>query len=121
MIHLRYASAYIDRVFAERDEIALYQIVGAISAERQLSEEFWLFCRLQEWTGSTRSGVWQYYEGLPEETFRRVSAGLEQRGLNKIADQYRFGKSFWDTPDQAAGLDRWLDDHGQEDCVIVHR
>ena len=111
---VRFANSYVERLFAERDIFGLHHLISVVGAERQLPEEFWLFCRLLEWVGSTRSGVWQYYEGLSEDTFERMSRALEQFGLSEIAERYRFGKSSWSGPDQAASLDEWLDAHEQQ-------
>lgn len=111
---VRFANSYVERLFAERDMLGLYHLIGVVGAERQLPEEFWLFSRLLEWVGSTRSGVWQYYEGLPPAIFTRMTRALEQFGLSEIADQYRFGHSSWTGPDQAASLDKWLDAHEKQ-------
>ena len=97
--------SYVDRLFAERDLPGLYHLISVVGAERPLPEEFWLFSRLLEWVGSTRSGLWQYYERLSSDTFTRMSRALEQFGLSEIAERYRFGQSSWDGPDQAASLD----------------
>jgi hypothetical protein len=110
---VRFANSYVERLFAERDMPGLYHLISVVGAERQLPEEFWLFSRLLEWVGSTRSGVWQYYEGLPSDTFTRMTCALEQFGLSEIAERYRFGQSSWAGPDQAASLDKWLDAHQQ--------
>ncbi len=94
--------------------LGLYHLISVAGAERQFPEEFWLFSRLLEWVGSTRSGVWQYYEGLPADTFTRMIRALEQFGLSEIAELYRFGNSSWAGPDRAASLDEWLDAHEQQ-------
>ena len=78
-----------------------------------LPDEFWLFCRIYEWAPS-RSGVWQYYEGLSEEEFERVSRALEHFGLVEIAEKYRQGKMTWNGPNLAADLDEWLDTHQRQ-------
>ena len=108
---VRIASAYVDRLLAEKDLLGLYQIVGIRSEEGELPLECWLFARLLDWEGATRSGVWQYYEGLAEDTFQRVSLALEQAGFPDIAEQYRYGRSAWEVPEQIASVDRWIDDH----------
>jgi len=111
---VRFANSYVERLFAERDMPGLYHLISVVGAERQLPEEFWLFSRLLESVGSTRSGVWQYYEGLPADTFTRMTRALEQFGLSEIAERYGFGQSSWNGPDQAASLDDWIDTHEQQ-------
>jgi hypothetical protein len=110
---VRFADSYIDRLFAERDFDSIYQLVGVVGRERTLPEEFWLFCRIFEWAPS-RSGVGQYYEGLPEDKFERISQALDRFKLAEIAQKYRYGKGTWNGPDQAADLDDWLDRHAQQ-------
>ncbi len=111
---VRFANSYVERLFEERDMLGLYHLISVVSAERQLPEEFWLFSRLLEWVGSTRSGVWQYYEGLSEETFARMTRALKQFGPSEAVERYQFGKNLWDGPDQAASLDAWIDSHRQQ-------
>ena len=106
-------NSYVDRLFAERDLDGLYHLIGVLSAERSLPEEFWLFCRVFEWAPA-RSGVWQYYEGLPDDKFERVSQGLERFGLHELTDKYRLGKHAWRGADRAVALDEWLDTHAEE-------
>jgi len=57
LMAVRFAHSYVERLFAERDMPGLYHVISVVGAERQLPEEFWLFSRLLEWVGSTRSGV----------------------------------------------------------------
>jgi hypothetical protein len=111
---VRFASSYVEALFAERDMLGLHHLITVVSAERQLPEEFWLFNRLLEWIGSTRSGVWQYYEGLSPDVFTRMTRALDGLGLSEIAERYRFGQSTWDGPDQAASLDQWIDAHERQ-------
>lgn len=108
---VRFANSYVNKLFAERDMPGLHHLISVIGAERQLSEPFWLFCRLLEWSGSTRSGVWQYYEALSEDTFVRVNQALVRFGLSEIAQRYQAGRDSWNGPDQAASLDEWMDAH----------
>lgn len=114
LMSARFANSYVERLFAERDMLGLYHLISVVGAEHQLPEEFWVFSRLLEWVGSTRSGVWQYYERLSADTFTRMTRALEQFGLSEIAERYRFGHSSWTGPDQAASLDEWLDAHEQQ-------
>jgi hypothetical protein len=104
----RYSATYIDKIFAEEDLPFIYQTIEAVSQTRQLPEEFWLFCRIYEWAPS-RSGVWQYYESLPDPTFERVGAALERYGLPAVAERYRAGKDAWQDEDAMRALDSWLD------------
>ncbi len=111
---VRFANSYIDRLFAERDLLGIYQLVGIVAKQRPLAEEFWLFSRMLEWEGATRSGIWQYYECIADDTFERVSRDLDQFGLSDLAEQYRFGQRIWKTPERTVVLDRWIDAHTRE-------
>jgi hypothetical protein len=104
---VRYSARYIDRIFAEQDFLFIYQTIEVVSQARSLPEEFWLFCRIYEWAPS-RSGVWQYYEGLPDLKFERVSAALECFGLYAVVQRYRSGKDAWHDKDAMRALDSWL-------------
>jgi hypothetical protein len=79
-----------------------------IERERAVPEELWLFCRIQEWAPA-RSGIWQYYEGLPEAKFQRMLHALESFGLMELAEKYRLGKNAWSGHAHAADLDKWTD------------
>lgn len=114
------AKPYIDRLFAEKNLGEIYWAISVVGKDRELPEEFWLFSRIYEWAPA-RSGVWQYYEGLPDEQFKRVSGDLDRFGLAEIAEQYRRGHRTWDGPTQAAELDRWLDSHADEVHDAVFR
>ena len=120
-MNVRFASSYVDRLFAERDLPGIHHLVSVVVAERPLAEEFWLFSRLLEWEGATRSGIWQYYEGVAEDTFQRVSRALDQFGLSELAEQYRFGQRVWRVPEQVAVLDRWIDAHTQDIYAAIFR
>jgi hypothetical protein len=110
---VRFANRHIDRLFAEKDLDKLYNLIEVVSKDRPLPEEFWLFCRVFEWAPA-RSGVWQYYDGLPEEKFERMSGALDRFGLAELAEKYRLGRSTWNGPDRAATLDAWLEAHAEE-------
>ena len=109
----QFANLYIDRVFSEKDLGLIYHLVRVREMQRELPEEFWLFCRIYEWAPA-RSGVWQYYEGLSEEAFMRMNQTMERFGLFEVAAQYRQGWNTWNAPDRAAALDEWLDLHAQQ-------
>jgi hypothetical protein len=109
---VRFANSYIDRLFEERDFAAIHQLIDALGKQRQLPGEFWLFYRIYAWAPA-RSGVWQYYENLPDETFQQMSQALRRFGLIKIAEKYELGRNTWNGPDRAVTLDRWLDTNAQ--------
>lgn len=109
-----FGSSYVDKLFVERDMLGLHHLISVVAAERQLSEPFWLFCRLLEWSGSARSGVWQYYETLPEAMLVRMSRALDQAGLPEIALKFQLGRDSWNGSDKAADLDAWLDANEQQ-------
>jgi hypothetical protein len=111
---VRFANSYVEKLFAERELPGLHHLISVVGAKRQVSEPFWLFCRLLEWSGSTRSGVWQYYEGLSDDTFVRMTQALGRFGLSEISQRYQYGRASWNGPDQAASLDEWMDAHEQQ-------
>jgi hypothetical protein len=111
---VQFANSYIDRLFVERDMTGLHHLVSVVERNHKLPEEFWLFCRLLEWVGSTRSGVWQYYEGLSQEAFDQTNQALVRFGFFEIAERYRFGRAAWSGQDQAASLDEWIDSHEKQ-------
>jgi hypothetical protein len=104
----RYAPAFIDGLFSEGDLTTLHQVISVIETARSLPEEYWLFCRVIEWTGSERSGIWQYYESLTEAQFDRVSSGLIRFGFAEVAEIYRSGRNQWQDERKMADLDAWL-------------
>jgi hypothetical protein len=111
LMAIRFAESYITRLLADRDIAGLYHLIRVMGREHPLGEAFWLFCRLLEWRGSSRSGVWQYCDGLPDELFVRMSEALEKFGLLEIAVNYRIGRRSWDGPDRAASVDDWIETH----------
>src|SRR6266436_3257576 len=92
LMSVRFANSYIDRLFAEKDLDGLHHLISAVGRDRPLPQQFWLFCRVLEWAPA-RSGVWQYYDGLSEEKFERMSQALERFGLGDLAEKYRLGKT----------------------------
>lgn len=110
---VRFANSYIDRLFAEKDFDAIYQLISVVAKERSLPEEFWLFSRIYEWAPA-RSGIWQYYEGLKDSDFNHISEALDRFGLETVAQKYREGKASWNSPTRAVDLDKWLDAHATE-------
>jgi hypothetical protein len=69
---VRFAKAYIDRLFDQKDFSGIHHAISVIEGTQTLPNEFWLFCRIYEWAPA-RSGVWQYYDGLKKEEFERVN------------------------------------------------
>jgi hypothetical protein len=104
----RYASSFIDQLFAQGDLATLHQVISVVEENRSLPEECWLFCRVIEWTGSRRSGIWQYYESLSEATFDRLNAGLDRFGLTDAAESYRSGRNHWHDERKMSHLETWL-------------
>jgi hypothetical protein len=104
------SKSYIDRLFTDKDLGGIYWAISVVAKDRKLPEEFWLFCRIYEWAPS-RSGVWQYFEGLPDEEFRRVSEDLDRCGFTELAEQYRLGQRTWAGPTRASEVDSWLGSH----------
>ncbi|HWB59656.1 MAG TPA: hypothetical protein VG733_09190 [Chthoniobacteraceae bacterium] len=111
---VKFADSYIDRLFAEKDIPLLHQMVSAVSKERPLPDEFWLFRRLVEWSGSSKSGVWQFYEGIDEPEYEQIAHALPWFDLHEIAEQFRGGKNSSLAPDRGATLGQWIDAHEQE-------
>jgi hypothetical protein len=111
---IRFANSYVDNLFTERDMLELHRFISIVGDVHPLPEQFWLFCRVLEWTGATRSGIYQYYESLSDEMFSRMSATLERFELLEIAQKYRSGKDLWDKPGHASSLDEWIDTNEQQ-------
>ena len=64
--------------------------------------------QLQEWCGSDRSGVWQYYEGVDDEKFGEIHQALTRFGLREIADKYSLGMAEWKNSRRCDSLEKWL-------------
>jgi hypothetical protein len=111
---IRFAKSYVDRLFAERDVTGLHHLIGVVSQDRALPEEFWLFCRIIEWIGATRSGVWQYYGSTPANEINGVTQALRRFGLDEIAEKYSAGEQAPTKPDRDESLDHWIDTHEQQ-------
>ena len=72
---VQYAKTFVDRAYESKDVFTLYDIVNSISREKVLPETLKAFARLWAWYCMTRSGIWQYYEGISLERvthFRRL-------------------------------------------------
>jgi hypothetical protein len=110
----RYAKSYIDRLYQAKDVFALHGVACVVGKHRELPEQFSLFLRLWEWCCSTRSGSWQYYEGISARDFETTAQALERFGLRELAERYRSGMSTWKEPRRCGDLDRWIDSHWRE-------
>lgn len=108
-MHPRFAETYVENLFSQRNLSGLPHLISVVERDRELPEQCWLFCRLLEWRGSRRSGIWQYYEGLPQDEFERIAKAAEDAGLKELANKYRHGKAAWNTEDNACSLDKWMD------------
>ena len=106
---VQYAKTYIDRAFVGQDLPSLYNVICALEPERDLPEPLTLFLRLWEWIGSTRSGVWQYYENIRMADFNEISSMMDRNELTQIASRYRAGMDCWDEPRYCDDLDSWID------------
>jgi hypothetical protein len=109
-----YAKSYVADLIEARDVFGLQQVVAAEARQRALPEEFWLFGELLAWSGSTRSGVWQYYESVRSKDFKRALRGLKQFGLDELARWYENGRDTWKDPEPCQELDQWLTDHEEQ-------
>ena len=127
VMRVRFANSYVDGLFSKRDLGGLHHLVSVMERDRVLPDECWLFCRIIEWIGSIRSGVWQYYETIPKETFERVGCAFEKFGHLEIAEHYRYGMALRHGPDRAASLDRWIFSHERQiedaafDMIKLHQ
>jgi hypothetical protein len=109
-----YAPIFIEELFARRDLVGLHTLISARSRTREMPDVCKVFCRVLEWSGSTRSGVWQYYEGLKEEDFAEVCRLLTKFGMDEVLARYREGRNVWKSESAIAVVDRWIDDHEGE-------
>jgi len=105
----RFAESYVENLFAQKDLVGLHHLISVVEKDRELPKQCWLFCRLLEWEGSTRSGVWQYYEGIPRDKYEKIAQALDEAGLRGLVEKYRDGMNVWNTDERANGLDRWID------------
>jgi len=106
-MNIKYADSYLDRVFSEKDSATLHQIV---STKREIvSGRLWLACRFLEWIGSTRSGVWQWHEGIEATESKRIIDLLAIYAPQEILEWYRFGESSWEDEGEINKLDDWLE------------
>ena len=110
----RYAKSYVDRLYEAKDIFALHGVISVVGRHRDLPEQFSLFLRLWDWCCSTRSGIWQYYEGVSADEFESLAGALERFGLHELSKRYRSGMSTWKEPEGCGELDRWIENHWPE-------
>jgi hypothetical protein len=108
-MHPRYSENYVQKLFDEKDLGALHQVISVVSRDRELPNQFWLFNKMVEWEGATRSGIWQYYESIPRTEFDKIARGLVEAGLVELAEKYRGGMNTWNKDDRAVSFDKWID------------
>lgn len=113
-MQVRYARSYVDQLYEAKDMFALERVIDAVGRDRQLPEQFWLCRCLFFWCGSSRSGIWQYYEAIAQEDFETVASALERFGLHEVASRYRSGMERWRQPNGCDELDGWIDTHQDE-------
>ena len=105
---VRFAKTHVDRAIEAIDLPTLYNVVRLTSRERELAEPLQLFLQFWEWVGATRSGIWQYYEGVPIADFNSTAAMMDRSDLPEIAARYRAGMECWDEPRYCDDLDHWI-------------
>lgn len=105
---VQYAKSYIDSAVDSNDLSTLYNVIRVLDADGNLAEPLGLFLRLWEWTGATRSGVWQYYESIRIVDFNTISAMMERNELTEINARYRGGMDCWEEPRYCDDLDAWI-------------
>jgi hypothetical protein len=110
----RYSAAYIDRLVRERDGPGLHQLISVFGRYAQIPDELWVFNHLLEWAGSTRSGVWQYYETVDPRAFTRLKDWLERAGWHDLHTRYARGMLDFASGQDCEDLDRWLLEHEDE-------
>jgi hypothetical protein len=108
-MHPRFAESYVENLLTQKDLSGLHHSISVVEKDRELPKQCWLFCRLLEWEGSIRSGVWQYYEGIPRGEYERIVKALDEFAMKELVDKYRNGMTAWNTDDRADGLDKWID------------
>jgi hypothetical protein len=113
-MNVAYSPVFVDELFARRDLVGLYALIRVRSRTRKMSDACELFCRSLEWSGATRSGIWQYYESLKEEEFLEVCRLLGKFEMTGVLAHYRDGRGVWQSEEASAALDRWIDTHEHE-------
>lgn len=120
---MRVAASRIDALLANAEPQAQLEIYGIICASSDFDRnEDWfglpswafLYVAVLEWMGSSRSGVWQYYEGLPPGLSEPILQELRSNSRSDIADVYASGLKSWDGDEMAGEVDTWIDLHSHE-------
>lgn len=104
----RYSASYIDQLVGERDSPGLHQLIAAVGRRSKLPDELWVFSRVLEWLGATRSGVWQYYESIEGEVFTRLKDWLLRTGWRGVHARYAQGMLDFSSGSDCGDLDDWL-------------
>ena len=110
--------AYLDHIFAERDELGQAWLSSAICGtpsfdQRQrtygLPLALFLFVEDLEWFAqATRSGAWTYFEATSVERQEALSTLLAAEAPTGWADQYAFGMECWRDAGKMQLLDHWM-------------
>ena len=108
---VQYSQSFVDRACESKDIFTLYSIVHSLGQERILPEPLKVFVRLWDWCCMTRSGIWQYYEGISSDYVEETAAMLERHHLGEIASRYRAGLSNWEEPHYCGDLDDWIEEN----------
>jgi hypothetical protein len=104
----RFDPSYVKGIIEAKDQSKLYHLLSILEKNLSLPDELWLSLRLQEWSGSDRSGVWEYYEGVSTEKFAKMHQALAFFGLREIADKYSLGMAEWNNSHRCDALEKWL-------------
>ena len=74
-----------------------------------------LFVETLSWFAqSIRSGTWTYYENLPIERQRAMSAALRTHAPAGFADWYERGMSDWQDEQKIEAVDDWIEANDNE-------
>ncbi|PXA03069.1 hypothetical protein DDZ13_14225 [Coraliomargarita sinensis] len=65
--------------------------------------------RLLEWCSSTRSGVWQWHEGISEKESEKIRRLLAEYASQELEQWYQFGEKQLQNEKEIEKLDQWLD------------
>jgi hypothetical protein len=107
----QYSPSYIEELFERKDYVGIYTLIEVRARNQKVPDECALFSRILEWVGSTRSGVWQYYESLKEDRFSEVCRLLDKFGMLEVKSKYQEGMQIWQDSNASTKLDRWIDQH----------
>jgi hypothetical protein len=106
----RFAPQFVDHLYTDAPIDEFYGTLGIIERHAPLPPASWLLCRLVEWMSTTRSGIWTYYEAVPEPDQREIVSVLGNfPTLEPLAIQYSKGREVWKRPRDIAHVDSWID------------